>query len=73
MRCSYEITNIPIEEVIGMMEMHPKPEDPPFLVEKNDMMKRVFTECLKVKNLMVEIQPQVNRIKRLENEKIHRA
>jgi hypothetical protein len=71
MRCSYEIANIPIEEVIGMMNMGP--EDPPFLVEKNDMMKRIFEECLKVKNLMVEIQPQVNRIKRLEKEPIHRA
>jgi hypothetical protein len=73
MRCSYEIANIPIEEVIDMMVAEPRVEDPPFLSEKNNLMKRVFEECLKVKNLMVEIQPQVNRIKRMEKEPIHRA
>lgn len=68
MRVAYEIAGTPIEEVLDRLAqpMVLRHSDPIFLGQKNDMMVKIFKQCLTVKELMIEIQPEVQRIKQFE-------
>lgn len=68
MSAAYALASIPIEEVIAKLKepIVLNPKDPTFLPQKNDLMVKIFESCLSVKKLMIEIQPEVHRIKQIE-------